>query len=103
MALVGSVALQAYVPGPYPARAGALAQGVGNFEGPWYVGGDLSAPALIIQAGTQLTLMNEQGRLATGAGTIDQVRADWGEGPITGLLNPDQRQINWSTGTHWRR
>src|SRR3954451_587281 len=90
-----------------PARdtvhAAVLPQGVGNFDGTWYFSGDLSSPALIIQAGTSLTLMNEQGRVATATANISQIQANWGEGLITGTLNPDQRQINWQNGTFWQR
>jgi hypothetical protein len=85
------------------AQAAPVAQGVGNFDGPWYFGGDLSSPALIIQAGTNATLMNEQGRPANATLSINQIAANWGDGPITGTLTPDQRQINWDNGTFWQR
>jgi hypothetical protein len=84
-------------------QAATLQQGVGNFDGTWYFGGDLTSPALIIQAGTSLTVMNEQGRVATATGTINQIQANWGEGLIVGTLTPDQRQINWQNGTFWQR
>src|SRR5262249_55018350 len=85
------------------AQAAVLDQGVGNFDGPWYFGGDLSRPILIIQAGTNLVLMNEQGRVANATANINQIAANWGDGPITGTLAPDQRQINWDNGTFWQR
>lgn len=85
------------------ARPVVLAQGVGNFDGPWYFAGDLTSPSLIIQAGTNLQIMNEQGRLASATATINQVRANWGDVVTTGTLTPDQRQINWDNGTFWQR
>jgi hypothetical protein len=71
-----------------------LPQGVGNFDGPGYVGGNLRAPALIVQAGTTLTLMNEQARAATAT--------EW-EGGVQGRLSPDGNMISWTNGTSWRR
>jgi len=103
VALVGTTALRVNLADPWGTPAAALAQGVGNFDGPWYFAGDLTAPSLIIQAGTALTLMNEQGRVATGSGTTSQLRVNWGDGPITGTLSPDARQINWDNGTYWQR
>jgi hypothetical protein len=103
MALLGSAVMPVDVPEPHAARAVVLEQGVGNFDGPWYVSGDLTTPALIIQAGTSLTLMNEQGRVATASATTSQLTANWGDGPIVGNLSGDQRQIDWANGTFWQR
>jgi hypothetical protein len=103
VALIGGVGAPLYLAHHDGAPAAALAQGVGNFDGPWYFGGDLTAAALINQAGTSLTLMNEQGRVANGVANNVQLRADWGQGPITGTLTSDQRQINWDNGTFWQR
>jgi hypothetical protein len=103
MALIGGGALHPQAPALAAVQTTVLHQGVGNFDGPWYFAGDLSSPALILQAGTLLTLMNEQGRVATGSGTVVQVTANWGEGPITGTLTADQRQLNWDNGTFWQR
>jgi hypothetical protein len=103
IALLGSTTLAAS-PVEHPAaRAAVLEQGVGNYDGPWYVSGDLTTPAMIAQAGTSLTIMNEQGRVATATATTSQVSADWGEGPIMGNLGGDQRQIDWANGTFWQR
>jgi hypothetical protein len=103
VALLGSAVFMAGAPAHDTVQAAVLPQGVGNFDGTWYVGGDLSSPALIIQAGTTLTLMNEQGRVAPATATISQVQANWGDGVIVGTLTPDQRQINWQNGTFWQR
>jgi len=103
IALLGSAATYLSVPAHDVVQAGALEQGVGNFDGPWYVGGNLTMPALVLQAGTSMTLMNEQGRVATGSLTINQITADWGDGPIVGSLSGDQRQIDWANGTFWQR
>ena len=103
VALLGSAVVVSGAPVRDAAQAAVLPQGVGNFDGPWYFGGDLTKPSLIIQAGTSLTLMNEQGRMANATANISQIRANWGEGPITGTLTPDQRQINWENGTYWQR
>jgi hypothetical protein len=103
VALIGGVGAPLYLAHHDGAPAAVLAQGVGNYDGPWYFGGDLSAAALIIQAGTSLTVMNEQGRVANAVANTVQIRADWGQGPITGTLTPDQRQINWDNGTFWQR
>ena len=102
-ALLGS--LGAYLPAVDRdvVQAAVLGQGVGNFDGPWYFGGDLTKPALIQQAGTAMTLMNEQGRVASGSLTINQITANWGDGPIVGTLSADQRQIDWANGTFWQR
>jgi hypothetical protein len=103
VALLGSLGAYLHAAERGVAQAAVLAQGVGNFDGPWYVGGDLTAVALIQQAGTAITLMNEQGRVASGSLTINQISANWGDGPIVGLLSGDQRQINWANGTFWQR
>jgi hypothetical protein len=103
VALIGGAGAHLYLAHHEVAQATMLAQGVGNFDGPWYFAGDLTAAALINQAGTSLTLMNEQGRVAAGTANIVQIRADWGAGPITGTLASDQRQINWDNGTFWQR
>ena len=100
--LLGSLGAPLVSPQP-PTDGVAFAQGVGNFDGVWYFGGDLSSPALIIQAGTNATLMNEQGRPANANLSINQIVANWGDGPITGTLSADQRQINWDNGTFWQR
>src|SRR3954470_9370943 len=103
VALLGSVVLVSGAPVRDTVQAAVLPQGVGNFDGTWYFGGDLTSPVLIIQAGTSLTLMNEQGRVASATANISQIQANWGDGVITGTLTPDQRQINWQNGTFWQR
>lgn len=108
LALVGALvagSLLALLPGARgeTVQAAALSQGVGNFDGPWYVGGDLTTPAFIVQAGTTLQIMNEQGRTATANATTSGLTAMWDDGPISGNLSGDQRQIDWANGTFWQR
>jgi hypothetical protein len=103
VAVLGTTAALFSLAVPRGAPAAALAQGVGNFDGPWYFAGDLTSPSLIVQAGTSLTLMNEQGRVANGSANIAQLAVNWGDGPITGTLTSDARQINWDNGTFWQR
>lgn len=90
----------------YPAHF-VLAGTLPDITGSWLANGDPSKRCHISQAGTLVTVTNEQGRTAKGAfrdpSTID---TDWGYvggHNITGTISPNLRRIDWSNGTYWSR
>jgi hypothetical protein len=75
-----------------------------HLAGDWKMGGpyDAGQPCQILQAGTNLTFVNEKGDKCRGVlKTQSEVIAlDW-EGGLTGILTNGATRINWKNGTWW--
>ena len=77
-----------------------------NVNGNWYMGGpyNVGMPCQIIQQGSALTIINENGARSTGR-VIDGVTVkatDW-EGGLRGTISADGNRIDWANGTWWVR
>ena len=73
------------------------------FTGAWCAQGDPTKHASISSNGAFLTLTNENGNTSPGQlqGQTGIVAPGWEF--VTGTLNPDGSQINWSNGSFWAR
>lgn len=85
----------------------ALAGTLPNVTGTWLANGDPSKRCRITQAGTSVTLTNEQGQTANGTfsdpSTLDTNWGYTGARHITGAISANLRRIDWSNGTYWTR
>lgn len=84
-------------------RAGTLP----NITGTWLANGDPSKRCRITQAGTSVTVTNEQGLTANSTfndpTTLDTNWGYMGGRHVTGTISANLRRIDWSNGTYWTR
>jgi hypothetical protein len=74
-----------------------------TFVGAWCVGGDPTKQASISNNGAFYSLTNESGSTSIGnlQGNNQIVASEWQF--VTGTLNANGTQINWTNGTSWSR
>jgi hypothetical protein len=77
-----------------------------DLNGNWLMGGpyDVGMSCQIIQQGSALTIINENGARSTGS-FIDAttvIATDW-EGGLKGTISSDGNRIDWANGTWWIR
>lgn len=73
------------------------------FTGAWCAQGDPTKQASISDNGAFLTLTNESGNTSTGQYQGQNAIVAPGWQFVTGTLNQNGNQINWSNGTFWAR
>ena len=77
-----------------------------NVNGNWNMGGpyNIGMPCQIIQQGSALTIINENGARSTGSvlDGVTVIATDW-EGGLKGTISADGNRIDWANGTWWVR
>lgn len=77
-----------------------------DIAGNWSMGGpyNVGMSCQIIQQGSDLTFINENGDQSSGKFIVDAavIATDW-EGGLEGTLSADGNRIDWANGTWWVR